>query len=741
MARGPTIPMYKRMLTILVLIIVLGFVPLSGRLFQLQILDYQYYQAKAINQQTRDIQISPNRGTIYDCNMKPLAISSTCFMVIISPRSIKNDEQREKIASGLSEILGADKAKILTQSKKNTFYEIVARRIENDAANKVRDFIKTNKFSSCISLAEDPKRLYPFDNFASHLIGFTGSDNQGLSGLEAKYDSYLKGVPGRIISARNAQGTDMPFEYEKNIDAQDGNNLVLTIDEVIQHFLEKHLETAVIENKVNNRAAGIIMNVKTGEILAMAVKPDFNLNDPFTITDTNLLSRLKGLTGDELKAKTTTVLNEMWRNKAITEQYEPGSTFKIFTAATAIEENLVNDKETFVCNGYRVVGGRKIHCAKVTGHGVETFLQGLENSCNPVFMDIGARIGTSRFIKYFNAFGFTKKTNIDLPGEAVGIFHKEENFKEVELATASFGQRFNITPIQLITAVASVANGGKLLEPHVVKEITDSKGNTVKSFQTKTVRQVISEASAKKLCSMLESVVANGSGRNAYIKGFRIAGKTGTSEKFISDTPDNGVEKRISSFVGFAPADDPEIVCLVLFDEPQVSVKFGSVIVAPVVGSILSDVLPYIGVEPQYTAEELAQMDVSVPNVTGLSVSDAKKKLSALKLDTRVIGGDGTVTSQLPAGGQKIPYTGTVLLYTNNKKPDQKVAVPDVTKCTASAANDKLINAGLNIRIIGKDVYKAGTLSYSQSPKAGEMVTPGTVVSVEFRIVNDIAED
>jgi len=732
-AIGPTRPMYKRMIVVLSCILVIGFSIITYKLIMLQIVEYKIYQQKAIEQQTRDISIAPKRGTIFDRNGKALAISASAYMVYVAPSAIKNDEQKQIIIDNLPLIVDVEKEWVEKLCNKNTGYEVIVRRIEKAMADKVRELIKENNLYRCLNIAEDPKRYYPFMNFASHIIGFTGSDNQGLAGIEEYYDKYLKGVPGRIVTATSARGNEIPFDYEMLIEPQDGNSLVLTIDEVIQHFLEKYIETARIDNKVANRAAGIVIDVKTGEILAMTVKPDFDLNAPFTITDPETIEFLETFSGDELKSKKSEALNEMWRNKNITEQYEPGSAFKAITASIAIEENLVSDNETFYCNGYRLIGGRRIRCWKDGGHGSETFLQAFENSCNPVFMDIGARIGSTNMFKYVTAFGLREKTNIDLSGEERGYYFPTANdLGPVQLAVSSFGQTFKITPIQFMTAIAALANGGKLMQPHLVKQIKDSNGNIVQDFAPKVVRQVVSKSTSEKISAMLQSVVDNGSGRNAKINGYKIAGKTATSEKIEA----NDRSKRIASFIAYAPADDPKIATLILLDEPGGYITSGGTLVAPIVKQLFSDVLPYLGYEPQLTEEEVKKSEAIVPDLVTQKSSNAIKTLNAMNLKSKVVGGEGVVKYQIPSKGQRIPAGGTVILYTNTSTPPENVIVPNIYGFTASKANSTLVNAGLNIRFSSSGTTSNMIVS-ACIPAIGSSVPPGTTVTVDMKMIID----
>lgn len=735
MAIGPTRPMYNRMIAVVVTIIVIGFSIVTYKLFMLQIIDYKIYQQKAIEQQTRDISIAPKRGTIFDRNGKALAVSASAYMVYLAPSAIKSDEQRKIIIDNLPAIINVEKDKVEKLCNKKSGYELVVRRIEKDVADKVRELIKEKGLNMCLNIAEDPKRYYPFGNFASHVIGFTGSDNQGLSGIEESYDKYLKGVPGRIVTATSAKGNEIPFDYEMMIEPQDGNSLVLTIDEVIQHFLEKYIETARIDNLVADRAAGIVIDVKTGEILAMTVKPDFDLNAPYTITDQATIDMLKAFQGEELKTKTSEALNTMWRNKNTTEQYEPGSAFKAITSAIAIEENLVSDNETFYDNGFRLIGGRRIRCWKDGGHGNITFLGALENSCNVTFMDIGARIGSERMFKYFTAFGLREKTNIDLSGEETGYyFPTVKDLGPVQLACNSFGQTFKVTPIQLMTAVAALANGGKLMQPHLVKEIKDKNGNIVQDFAPKLVRQVISKSTSEKISMMLQSVVDNGTGKNARIIGYKIAGKTATSEK-ITSTDRSG---RIASFIAYAPADDPKIATLILLDEPGGYIKSGGTLVAPIVKQLFSDVLPYLGYEPQLTAEEIQKSEATVPDLVSQNSANAVKTLNGMNLKSKIVGGEGAVKYQIPSKGQRIPAGGTVILYTNTATPPENVIIPNIYGFTAAQANSALVNAGLNIRFSSSDNVSNMIVS-ACVPAIGSSIPPGTTITVDMKII--VSED
>ncbi len=730
--RGNNMSIAKRMMVVLI-VIVSGFAAVTGRLFYIQIVKGKEYQEIAVGQQTRDISVAAKRGTIYDRNGKALAVSATAYKVVLSPVTLKDEDDRQKVLDALPAILGIDRAVIEKSLEKTTYYDIIARRVEKSVADDVRAFISENGLVSHISVGDDPKLFYPYIDFACHVLGFVGTDNQGLAGLEIMYDDYLKGADGRIIAAKDAVGNDLSLlEYEKYIPAQDGYNLVLTLDETIQHYLEKRLATAYTDHKLSGYAAGIIMDVKTGGVLAMAVKNGFDLNDPFTISDPNVLEYIDGLTGDERSSALVTARQEQWKNVLLTDQYEPGSTFKIFTSSMAVEEKVVSAGTTFYCPGYKMVGGWRIRCANNNGHGHEDFQTALNNSCNPAFMDIGELIGAEAFDKYMTGFGFRERTGIDLPGEGVGILHPLSNLGPTQLATSAFGQTFKITPMQLITAVSAVANGGTMMQPYLVSGITDNDGNVVESFEPTAVKQVISGSTAQTITQMLETVVSDGGGRNAYAKGFRVCGKSGTSQK-IDQKNEDGSYEHTASFVAYAPADDPQVAILIILDEPQTTPIYGGTIAAPIVSNLMEEVLTYMDVSPQFTEQELDQQDVAVPNLIGMDSADARAALSRKNLGTKIIGGDGQVERQVPAAGSSIPYTGTVLLYTNGATPDQEIVVPSLLGRTAAGANTELVNLGRNIKIVGKDPYESGVAAVAQSHPAGTVGGAGTVITVEFR--------
>lgn len=725
----------KKRILLLFVFFIAASIFLIGKLFYWQVVRSEELTAKAREQQTSDNLIRPERGLIYDRNFKILANNMSVETISISPKNVRDNKKqtKEEIAKNIAQCLEVDEETVLKKIEKKSSFEYIKRKVEKEQADKLREYV--NKYSiDGIKFAEDTKRYYPYSNFASQVIGFVGDDNNGLEGIEMVYDDQLRGVPGRIVSANRISGLELPDNYENYVEAQPGKSVVLTLDESIQHFAEKHLENARIENKLEEGAACIVMNVKTGEILAMVTKPDYDLNQPFEITSAveekypGVKEELAKLEGAEYNQKLTESLMFLRRNKAVVDSYEPGSTFKIAVASMALEENAVGLNNHFYCSGSIKVADRRISCANRNGHGAQTFVQGVQNSCNPVFIEVGKSVGRERFLKYLKGFGFLDKTGIELPGETSGIFHQESNFKEIDLATSSFGQSFNVTPLQMITMVSAVANGGKMMKPHLVKQLVDEEKNIIEDYEPTFVRQIISEQTSKTMCEILESVVSKGGGKNAYLAGYRIAGKTGTSEK-----QPRGNGKYVASFVGFAPADDPQIACLVILDQPPVGATYyGGLIAAPVVKNILEESLSYLGVEPEYKSEEMAYIDVTVPSVSGKNKNEAKKEIESIGLKA-VIKGDGDlITEQVPKAYSKLSVNSKVVLYTEGAASEKTVTVPNVVGCLASAANKGLTDAGLNVRIKGLASVAGVAICSEQSPAAGTVVEPGTVVTVQF---------
>lgn len=716
---------------------------LGIRLWYLQFSTVEDYKKGAFEQYTTEISISPNRGTIYDRNMTALAVSATVETVFISPFDIANqnknvpmDKQvnieatRNLIADFLSETLQVDRVDIINRmDRTNSKYQIIKKQVDRETADKIRAFINENKIVG-IHLEEDIKREYPYGNLASHVIGHTNSENVGVEGVESYYENYLRGSSGKIITAQDAKGKDMPFKYESYVEAENGANVVLTIDWQIQSILERNLEIALRDTNANNRVFGIVVDVNNMEILAMSTKPDYDLNNPYVL-DERSQAKLDAFTGtlEEKNSYRTELLYGLWKNKVITELYEPGSTFKLITSAMALEEKEVTSSDTFYCSGSKIVGGYPIKCHKKGGHGYETFEEGLQNSCNPVFMDVAERLGKNRFYNYFEAYGFTEKTGIDLSGEVSSIYHTDINgFNQTELAVYSFGQTFKITPIQQICGTAAVANGGRLLKPRVVKALVDDDGNVIKSFETELVRRVNSKETSNAIMTYLMNGINVGSTKNAYVKGYKIAAKTGTSQK--RDMQGNYY---IGSCVAFAPADNPQIAILVGIDEPSNGDYYGGVIAAPVVSSVLSEVLPYLNIEPSFTDEDTA-LNIPVHDYKNLSIESARELASNGGFKTKVIGKGAIVTEQLPKFGAKLSQGGVVILYTDEIQPTESVTVPNVLDYSPGQVNKTLINASLNVKFEG--AYREnvdGAVAIKQSPEAGTLVKPGTVVSVEFR--------
>ncbi len=733
-------------------IIVSAFVFLLIRILLLQTVGYERYRDKVQNQITTEAEVVADRGKIYDRNGVLLATGITNYRVFIAPRIIAEVSEDEGlmydalIAGGLCDILDVDYDHILKQTTYTKYLDrTLARNVDEETAAKVRKFIADNDLENMVFLQAGTRRYYPNGSLACHALGFTGSDGSGQYGLELTYNSVLAGTNGRYITARDSHGNEMPYEYQSYIEAQDGHSIVTTLDVHIQSALEEQLRTTYIESGGQNRATGIVVDVKTGEVLAMATYPSFDLNDPRALNeDSQATLDAAGLLADseEYNKLRQELQLETWSNKAVTEVYMPGSTFKVVTASMAYEENLINPSEHFYCPGYHVVLGRKMRCHKTNGHGSQTFAEGLQNSCNPVLMMIGGRIGRERFYNYFRSFGYLDKTGIDLPGEGNSIFYQEGKFSELDLATASFGQNFKVSPIQQIMAISAVANGGYLLTPRMVREVQDSEGNVIKRYETEQKRQVVSTATAKQLATILEQGVSGGAGaKNAYVAGYRVAAKTGTSEK-IDKKNETGVEYYVCSCVGFAPADDPEIAVLILVDEPTKGVLYGSYVAAPYLANVMRDVLPYLGVEAVYTDKELANMAVTAPSLVGWYASVAETTANDRGFTVEIVGEGSIVRSQSPAAGTVVESANAkIILYTESDHEVTTVTVPNVLDKSAVSANELLATYGLNIRIEGTNNYLSGSgaVAIDQSPAAGTEVEPGTVVTVTFR--NKEAED
>lgn len=739
MSTKPGVKMTKRIFWIMVALIV-AFTGVSGaRLAYIMIIKGDFYQSKASEQQLYDSLITAPRGDIFDKNGNVLATSAPAWTIYLTPNGINKMSDsteakkiRATIAQGLSEILELDYDDVYKKTEKNNYYVTLKKKVDKETTDKVREFISENKdieVTKYIGIDETTKRFYPNDSLASTIIGFVGDDNQGLAGIESYYDNKLTGMAGRVVAAKNAAGTDMPFTYQQVEEAVQGNSLVLTIDSYIQYVCEKYLDEAIDEYLVAERGAIVVMDVNTGAILANAVSGDFDPNSPFTLSEIDN-AKLAATANEDEKAKLRTeLLNRQWRNKAVSDTYEPGSVFKIFTAATALEENLINKNNSFTCNYSINVAGQTYHCWKAGGHGTQNLSQSIANSCNPAFIMIGQLIGAKTFSKYFNAFGLNTKTGIDLPGEASSTYHREEKMGITELSSSSFGQTFNITPIQTLTIASAAVNGGYIVQPHVVSEILDADGKVAEVVSTDYKRQVISNSTSETMRELLEFVINNGA-KNGIVAGYRVGGKTGTSQKLSKILATGDKSLYIGSYVGIAPIDDPQIAVLVMLDEPKGERYYGGAICAPVGAQVMGEVLPYLGYEPQYTEEQLKKLAVNVPNTVGDDIATAKGKITTAKLTYRVVGTGTTVTSQLPEEGSRVYNGGTVILYTDGSESETST-VPNLVGLTATEANTAAVKSGLNIEFSG-NTTSSGLKAYKQSIKEGTQVPSGTIITVYF---------
>lgn len=744
-----------------------------GRLASYQIKNHDYYQSKVLNQLTIQTEVTPERGTITDRNGNILATNITVYNVILSPYDIITHMQKDSeknsdndpendvhyeytdsdyginysgrqlddmIAEVLSKYLDVDKSSILEKAAKvNRYYEVVKKNVDADIAEKIETFIAQFDLKKDIYFVASSKRYYPKGDLACHVIGFTNSDGVGIYGLEAYYNNLLEGTSGRYILAQDGKKNDMPFEYERFIEAENGYNITTTLDMYIQYELENQLEKTFNESGAGDRVCGMVYDVDTGEVLAMATYPSFDLNDPYTIDEYSQAeldaSGLKEGT-DEYKTEYSRLMYRMWNNKCLTETYEPGSTFKVVTSSMALEEGVVTPETPFYCAGSLMVEGwsKPISCANHNGHGAVTFRTGLQQSCNPTLMQVAALIGRERFYYYFKAFGYGGKTGIDLPGEVGSIYASYENFSGVSLAVYSFGQTFKTTPVQQLRAITVVANGGYLVTPHLLREITDDDGNVIQTYESEPVRQVVSENTCKTLTNILEEGVAtNGAAKNAYVKGYRVAAKTGTSEKKDEFDENGNTPYRVGSTAAFAPADDPQISALIMVDKPLKSAVYGGTVAAPYISNLLSYVLPYIGVEPQYTTEELAKLDVTLSSYVGATVENAINDLSWRGFSYEIIGDGSTVTAQIPEAGSKISSdTGLLILYTGEETPANTVEVPDLMGMSAYNANNAAVSLDLNVTFYGSTNGSTATV-INQYPAAGTKVPRGTIIEIELR--------
>ncbi|MBR4111241.1 MAG: PASTA domain-containing protein [Clostridia bacterium] len=709
----------KRMLFMLAVLLLVLFA-LICRMFYWQIVKASDLQKLAYSQQTKNRIISPKRGVIYDTNMVTLARSVNVETISVTPKNVK---EKEKTAKGLSDILGLEYEAILEKVSKNTSEEVIAKKLDQEVTNKVREWILEEEIKG-INIYEDTKRAYPKGSFLAQVLGFCGTDNQGLDGIEAKYESVLKGVPGQWILSTDATGKEIPITDDSYIPPEDGLNLVLTIDERVQHVVEKHLEQAMIDNAPVEYGVCVVMNPKNGDILAMATAPDYDPNDPFTVTDPKIAEKWDTLTTSEK----TKARQEMWRNRAVTDTYEPGSVFKVVTSAIALEEKIVSnvDAVNFSCTGKLKVEGWDIKCWRsYNPHGTQSLRMGLMNSCNPVFMNVAMKVGPENFYKYLEAFGVSKNTGSDLIGETSGIIHDVKDVTGSTIATAAFGQGFTLTPLNMLNVMCAIANDGKLMQPRIVKKIIDNEGNTVKDIEKKVIKQVISEETSDKVLDMMESVVSDGTGRYAQVKGYYIAGKTSTAEQ------GRGANKKfVASFVGMAPADDPEVAVIFNLYNPQSERGHqGGGICAPVVGNILSEILENLEVPKDYEYQEDTKNTVVVPDVTNRTLAEAKKTLTNIGLKYSVDEADDNVrvVSQMPVAGETLTKKSLVKIFTEGNDTRFGTTVPDLRGMDITTASKKLAESNLNIKVSGTGV------AILQSPPAKTTVEQGTIVKVEFR--------
>ena len=730
--------MLKRILIMAVVIIFLMTTTVA-KVFYLTIVRGEELSEKAETQQLKDTEITAMRGTIYDSNGNVLAQSASVWNVFIDPLNIK-DKQRDLIVDEFANLFGYDadeKKEFYDKTTHQNHYELVEKKVENNIKEKLSKFVSKNELGGCIGTEQTTKRYYPYGTLASSVIGFTGADDQGLSGIEAYYDEQLTGTNGRIITAKDAKSNNIANDYETSIAATDGDSIVLTINQTIQYYLEKGLRETMNEYQAKG-AYGVVMNCNTGAVLAMSSLPDYDCNEPYKLTyskDKKAIKKLSDKTAKQ-EAESAAVQNQ-WRNFTVSDTYVPGSVFKTFVASAALEENVVNLNTTYNCTGSIQVDKYKMKCHYHPGHGMQTLTQGLENSCNPFFITIGQKLGVHNYFKYFDAFGFTQKTNIDLPGEASPQYYKEDQYGIVELSSASFGQTNSLTPIQVCTGLCAIANGGKLLQPYLVSSIADANGKTVKKTQTKEIRQVISADTSEKVRKMMKSVVDNGTGKNGYVAGYSVGGKTGTSTK-LGESKNGEGDKYIVSFGAIAPSDDPEIAMLIIVDEPNQDLG-GGALCAPIAAQVTQEAMNVLGIEPKYNDSEMKDLSKQTPNVVGKSLDEAKKTLEENNLNFVVVGDDSTVTRQCPSGADTIPNGGTVYLYTDDSEK-QTVNVPNFNGLTVNEAKDLASSSNLNIQIAGNSMSSGTVVAYRQSEETQAKVEKGTVVTVTFKNTQSVLD-
>lgn len=765
----------RRTLVLMVLCGIVAFVPLIGTLYHLMITEHDYYNEKAIKNQTRSTNLTATRGVIYDANMNVLASSSTVETVFIDPNEIaeqmkqpENSNLLDQIARGLGEILDVEPSFVYEQAADKQYrYKVIKRKISEELADEVRAFISENSITG-VYLETDLKRYYPNSSLAAQALGFVSSDNNGSEGLEAYYNEELSGTAGKVVTSKGNYGSEMLYTYEKYYDASDGSSLITTIDSTVQAYVEKNLQNAIDKYDIKNGAFCIVMDVNTGEIKAMATLGSYDPNNYLEIYDdtTALLlenERAAALALPEASAAYEAAIETykqdvaaarmaQWRNRCVSDGYEPGSTFKLITLASALDSGAVTLNDSFYCGGQEKFTGREqiLNCWKSAGHGAQSTAQALGNSCNIAFGHIGLRMGGDTFYDYLKSFGIMEKTGVDLPGEASGLFYERKylndpaNYGTSYLITSSFGQSFRITPMQLVRAVAAIVNGGYVLEPYIVSEVVDADGNTVEKNEKTVLRQVISQQTSETMRTLMEQVVTEGTASAARTPGYRVGGKTGTSEK-LDEYDENGqqVKDKIVSFVGVAPIDDPKYVVLVALDTPaysENSEKYtvhgmyisGGLMAAPTVRDIFLDILPYLGVEPDYGSEDIRGVNFTVPDVIGMDETEAGELLAEKTITYRVVGSGSVVTDQLPVAGSQVPGNSQIILYMGAEKQATRVEVPDFIGCSVADVNYLASNAGLYVQAKGTDRTDVYVLAAYQDIDPGTEVDRGTTITVEF---------
>ena len=765
----------RRTLVLMVLCGIVAFVPLIGTLYHLMITEHDYYNEKAIKNQTRSTNLTATRGVIYDANMNVLASSSTVETVFIDPNEIaeqmkqpENSNLLDQIARGLGEILDVEPSFVYEQAADKQYrYKVIKRKISEELADEVRAFISENSITG-VYLETDLKRYYPNSSLAAQALGFVSSDNNGSEGLEAYYNEELSGTAGKVVTSKGNYGSEMLYTYEKYYDASDGSSLITTIDSTVQAYVEKNLQNAIDKYDIKNGAFCIVMDVNTGEIKAMATLGSYDPNNYLEIYDdtTALLlenERAAALALPEASAAYEAAIETykqdvaaarmaQWRNRCVSDGYEPGSTFKLITLASALDSGAVTLNDSFYCSGQEKFTGREqiLNCWKSAGHGAQSTAQALGNSCNIAFGHIGLRMGGDTFYDYLKSFGVMEKTGVDLPGEASGLFYERKylndpaNYGTSYLITSSFGQSFRITPMQLVRAVAAIVNGGYVLEPYIVSEVVDADGNTVEKNEKTVLRQVISQQTSETMRTLMEQVVTEGTASAARTPGYRVGGKTGTSEK-LDEYDENGqqVKDKIVSFVGVAPIDDPKYVVLVALDTPaysENSEKYtvhgmyisGGLMAAPTVRDIFLDILPYLGVEPDYGSEDIRGVNFTVPDVIGMDETEAGELLAEKTITYRVVGSGSVVTDQLPVAGSQVPGNSQIILYMGAEKQATRVEVPDFIGCSVADVNYLASNAGLYVQAKGTDRTDVYVLAAYQDIDPGTEVDRGTTITVEF---------